>query len=637
MCGILGIVAPPEQQVALSRAQIESLRDTMRPRGPDGVGLLMQGRMAFAHCRLAIRDRVGGAQPWSSEDGRCVLVYNGELYNDAELRTELEAAGYCFRTQCDTETVLATYLHWGEDCVSRLRGMFAFGIFDFRDDSLLLVRDRFGVKPLFMTEAGGQFVFASSIATLLAHPAVVKQPNWTVVSHYLSTFRLTLGSETIYEGIYQLQPGQLLRLRDGKPEVRRYWDYPTSVDDSIDFLDAKSRLEHELDSAVQLRLQSDVPVGMFLSGGVDSSTIACHVRRHHSASMLGQCGGGEAGGGNSDFEFAAKCAAFADLEYEEVRVPEAAYRERWLSLAQEYRTPVSTPSDVIINCLARAMKPSVGVVLGGEGADELLCGYSVQHWSGKDYDARRAIDSGQWAYGTEAARSFLTGLTRQYGRDTFASPTDHYFALNSLIPTAAKPALLQDWVWERTEGDRRMLAYYDDFFNSLPGIPTSQQHLQLLHRVNLESLLGRLDSATMQASLEARVPFTDHLLVEEVFRMPHRHKIAVDPEESWPYLPSGDLEARGSLMSKRPLRSLAMDIMPPELAQRKKASFPTPVQNWLAGPWQSWAAHELKSSTFAQAVLRPEAIDQLANNVPAAGMWLWPLLNLAIWGDSEFN
>jgi asparagine synthase (glutamine-hydrolysing) len=225
---------------------------------------------------------------------------------------------------------------------------------------------------------------------------------------------------------------------------------------------------------------------------------------------------------------------------------------------------------------------------------------------------------------------------RQYGRDHFQSEVDHYFALNSLIPTAVKPALFNPDVWQSAAEDQPMLDYYRDQFATRESEPTSVKLKRILHKTNLEALLSRLDSATMQASLEARVPYTDHRIVEKMFRAPMNFKIDVDDSEQAPYLASGDLQQRDSLRSKRVLRSVAEQLMPVELAQRKKASFPTPVQQWMGNEWSDWAARTLSESPFAHAVFQPAALAELTENPGQSGMWLWPILNIACWGDRAF-
>ena len=636
MCGILGIVANTGAAVGLDESQVLSMRDAMQSRGPDAAGLFQNRNIAFAHRRLAIRDLAGGVQPWVSDDRRCVLVYNGEVYNDGELRQELAALGHRFRSHCDTEVVMAAYRQWGTESVSRLRGMFAFGIYDFRDDSLFLARDRFGIKPLFLTEVDGRLIFASSIAALIRHPGFVKEPNFSVLSHYLTTFRLTLGRETVFRGIWQLQPGETLRWRAGQVEVKKYWDYPTGEDDSPDYSSAARDLHESLQEAVAARLASDVPVGMFMSGGVDSNTIACMVRELTPKRLVGQCGGG-ADGQSDDFTYARRCAEHVQFDFDEVRVGPDEYLRCWQWMLDEYATPLSTPTDVILYRLSQEMKKSVGVVLGGEGADELLCGYAVPHWAGHDFDRYNQLSAGRWPASSAGARLFRGSLLKQYGRDRFESAVDHYFALNSLIPTAAKPLLLQPWVWQQAGEDRRMWGLYSALFDELGEQTTQRKHTVLLHRVNLEALLGRLDSSTMLASLEARVPYTDHRLVERMFRLPGRFKIDVAHTEHAPYLASGELQARKTLRSKRILRTVAAGLMPASLARRKKASFPTPVERWLSDDWAGWVRETLRTSRFGRAVFQPQPLKELADNPSQAGMWLWPLLNVVLWGDRQFG
>ncbi|MFQ5734538.1 MAG: asparagine synthase (glutamine-hydrolyzing) [Planctomycetaceae bacterium] len=631
MCGILGIVAAPGNTVAVSDSRLRAMRDRMTARGPDDAGEFLRENVAFAHRRLSIRDLEAGRQPWVSADGECVLTYNGELYNDAELRRELESLGHRFTTRCDTETLMAAYREWGADCVLRLRGMFAFGAYDFRDDSLLLARDRFGVKPLFLAEVGGTLVFASSIPAILAHPRSIKRPHLPAVSHLLSTFRLTLGRSTVYEGVRQLLPAETLMWKDGKLRIERYWDYPDE-EGSHDYESAVHRLRETLGESVRRRLVSDVPVGLFLSGGVDSSTIACLVRESTDQPMIARCGvGGDDRSG--DAGHARRCADFGGFDFGEVRVSPSDYFECWRELLADYQTPVSTPTDVVLHRLAQEMKERVGVVLGGEGADEALCGYAVQHWAGHEYDDWRRLRN---IRDDEAFEGFRQALQQQYGRASFHSRADHFFALNSLIPGDAKAALFQPWAWKAAERDEVMHAVYSGHLDEPGDGPTARRYKTLLHRVNLEGLLARLDTATMAANLEARVPYTDHALVEAMFRVPMRHQIdAAHSALRGPHC-AAVLHSRDELRSKRLLRSVAAELMPAELAQRKKASFPTPVARWLQNDWSNEVRATLTTSEFGRALFRPAVLSELADNLPAAGMWLWPLMNVLHWGDREF-
>lgn len=654
MCGIVGVVAKFGQRPSVSTEQLVAMREAMVARGPDDCGTFERNNVAFGHRRLAIRDRLGGEQPWVSADGNCVLVYNGELYNDAELRRDLESLGHRFRTHCDTETLMAAWQQWGADSLSRLAGMFAFAVYDFAQQRLTLVRDRFGIKPLFLASLGNELAFASSAAALLRHPRVSREPNWRAVNHYLTTFRITLGRETMFRDIQQLRPAELLTwdLRTDQVAIERYWEFPRRPSESAgsaagtpSFEVATERLDELLCQTTAQHLVSDVPVGMFLSGGVDSNTLATIVAERHSAGMLGACGGGAADSGVAqatrepdDFDFAAACARHAGFEFDEVRVTADNYFESWGELLTQSGLPLPTPSDGIIHRLAQRMKQSVGVVLGGEGADELLCGYTRPHWSIEDFRLSQLAATGDWPGTPEQRQTFLQSLQTTYGRSHFDSAVDHYFAANSLIPASAREALLTPDVWAASAGDEPMAAFYADEFAdaaSTVGDPSSTlaQQAVLLHRLNLESLLGRLDTATMAASLEARVPFADHRLVEFAFELPIDFSIDVSLDAETSLLSAAELDSRGHLRSKRLLRQVAARRLPSDLAWRPKASFPTPVTTWLAGPWQAWASQSLRTSSFAREVFRPAALEELASNIPAAGMWLWPILNVIRWGD----
>ena len=563
-----------------------------------------------------------------------MLVYNGELYNDQDLRTELEAAGHSFRSSCDTEVVMAAYLQWGRSCIERFRGMFAFGLQDYRDGTLWLARDRFGVKPLFYTQIGNQFVFASSLAAILAHPAFSKRPAMSAVHHYLMTTRLSLGRQTMYEGVHTLCPAEQMLYQDGKFDVTKYWDYCTNRL-NVSYEEATELLQDHLTQAVQLRLSSDVPVGMFLSGGVDSSTIASIASRTDHARMFSVCGSINSGDTTKDdqprteLEYARRCAKRLQFDLQPVCLSSGDYLDRWLQLVQELRTPMSTPSDVVIYEIAKAAKRNVGVVLGGEGSDELLCGYGVQHWSGHDYDAVRPDRP-------SPSNALLASICKQYGRNTFANEADHYFALNSLLPMQMKAYLLQPHIWQQGGHDREVFGFYQGIYDTLEGLPTVEKNVVLLHRLNLESLLSRLDSATMHASLEARVPFTDHILVEKMFSLPFSYRIDdVEPAAASAYA-SADLYHLGRLRPKRILRALARQLMPIDLASRKKASFPTGVATWLRGDWTQWIVDYLARSEFARFLLRGDFLTDFLKAPARAGMWLWPVLNLVLWGDAEF-
>src|SRR3954468_20438165 len=287
MCGIAGFVAR-DGLAPDATARALAMRDVLAHRGPDEAGLHLDAFAALAHRRLSIVDLSTGQQPLANETGTVWVAFNGEVYNHRDARRELEAAGHRYRTQSDTETLVHAYEQWGDECVHRFRGMFAFAIWDAPRKRLLLVRDRLGIKPLYWARTGGTLLFGSEIKAILASDLIEPQPNYAVLPEVLST-RYTSGSDTLFKGVYKLLPGHLLVFERGTIGTRQYWDLPRRSADSVALPDRSAspsgernvvaRFRELLEESVRLRLMSDVPLGMFLSGGVDSSAIAALMAR----------------------------------------------------------------------------------------------------------------------------------------------------------------------------------------------------------------------------------------------------------------------------------------------------------------------------------------------------------------------
>ena len=262
MCGILGIISE-RSSLHLDDQQVIAMRDTMRARGPDDEGLFREGPITLAHRRLAIRDIAGGKQPWVSQNGRFVVVFNGEIYNDDKIRDELAQVGISLKTRCDTEALVEAWAAWGPACVEKLRGMFAFCVADRHSGHVWLVRDRCGVKPVFYAQVASDFVFASSIAAIKRHPRFSAQPNFPVIRHYLETLRTTMDRETVFQGIYTMRPAEMIHIVAGNRIHQTYWFLPRAGAGSIQYDDAVMQTERTIEDSVKLRLKSDVPVGIY--------------------------------------------------------------------------------------------------------------------------------------------------------------------------------------------------------------------------------------------------------------------------------------------------------------------------------------------------------------------------------------
>ena len=614
MCGVLAILSGDGPITPAQRRAAARMNDTMTARGPDGHGTYVRDGVLLAHRRLAIRDLDAGHQPMLTPDGRYAISYNGEIYNDEELRHELSCEhGVQFQTRCDSETLLYAYAAWGKNCVDRLQGMFAFVAVDYAHGDVLIARDRCGVKPIFYTQVGHSLLVASSIAALLEHPGVARQPNFRAISHYLSSFRLTLGHETMYENIFQLESANRMMISRRGIELETYWELPVE-DATIPFEAAVAELSAGLDDAVERRQVSDRPVGMLLSGGVDSASIASSMSQNNREFFA--CSAG------LEIENAAETAKTVGCELASVDPGANEFRDAWHDVVVSSRLPASTPSDPMILLLARSLKERVDVVLGGEGADEMLCGYAAQHWAGEDFNR----------HGTD---SFRDSIMRSYGRDQFRSPVDLFLAGNSFLRREMKPSVLSMDAWRAAQFDEGLEPVYDAATGNRDGEDASRKIYRMIHRINLEGQLSRLDTATMMASLEARVPFTDHRLSEQMARVSFdkhiRLREGVDTGGT-----AMDLAAGQSLDTKRVLRTVAGLRLPKPIANRPKQSFPTPVFGWMAGPWEADVKDTLRSSPFLREVIHPERLPQFADDPSAAGVLLWPLMNLAAWGDREF-
>jgi asparagine synthase (glutamine-hydrolysing) len=625
MCGIAGIVAQdclhPDEP-----ARATAMRDILVHRGPDGAGLEVTARCALAHRRLSIVDLAGGHQPLSNEDATVWVSFNGEIYNHADLRTELLAAGHRYRTRSDTETIVHAYEQWGDDCVLRFRGMFAFAIWDERRQRLLLVRDRLGIKPVYWTlvdatpERGARLLFGSEIKSLLESGLVSPRENRDVLSEMLAT-RYTSGTETLFAGIHKLLPGHRLVYENGVTRISEYWDVPLD-DEPCSTADTTLVAEFRalLEESVRLRLMADVPLGAFLSGGIDSTAVTAIMARHIDRPV-------------ETFSVAFEDQAFSELEYSrqaaraigahvhEVVVSDEDFFSALPRMVWHEDEPLAHPSSVPLHFVSRLAREHVKVVLTGEGSDELLAGYgkyprALLNWNaGGIYKhtmpaaARRLIASHLVPRlggrpGRYASRSFLA-MEQEPGAmflDSFAG-----------MPLTLQREVLAADVYAHQEAYAPSLAY----FTAAAPRPLLDRLLYTDIKTYLVELLMKQDQMSMSASIESRVPFLDHRLVEFAARLPARLKLA-------------------RFTTKRILRESMVGMIPPAILSRPKMGFPVPIGRWVAGRWNGVVRDVLLDSrTMQRGITRPAAVMQLLEEHRAgrrqAGDALWALLNLELW------
>jgi asparagine synthase (glutamine-hydrolysing) len=626
MCGICGIVYKDGNSPDLGR--LKTANDLFTHRGPDDEGFYIDGPAGLAMRRLAIIDLNTGHQPISSPDGRYTIVFNGEIYNFLELRAELAAQGCAFRTKTDTEVILTLYQKLGPACVRRLRGMFAFAIWDKLEERLFLARDRIGKKPLVYTEQRGFLAFASELRSLFVWPGVSREIDPEAIDLFLS-LQYIPSPQTIYRQVHKLPPGHFLLMHKGQIKVERYWDLPVGQPPiTTDVEEAKRLVADKLREAVRLRLISDVPLGAFLSGGVDSSVIVALMAEMSSQPVKTFSIGFEEAE-FSELHFAKEVAQRYGCEHTEFVVkPEMV--DVLPKIAWHYGEPYADPSALPSYYVARETRRFVTVALNGDGGDEDFAGY-VRYFAMKiarSFDlmpgpARAALRSGaellpDW----HAPYGFIWRLKRFLRSALFTDLPRRHLRMICYFTEEDKDGFYTPDFAARL-GDRKGSAqgYISRAFDACPNEDFINRLLYVDFKTYLpECLMTKIDIAAMANSLEGRSPFLDHEFVETVFRMP------------------GDWKLKGLRGQKWLLKEAFRDKLPPLIFNRGKMGFGIPLGAWFRGPLKSfWADHVLSSRALARGYFREPALRRLWQEHQSGqrdhGYRLWALLMLELWHE----
>jgi len=614
----------PDRQTHALRSTLAAMNQQIVHRGPDDDGFFVEENVGLAMRRLSIIDIATGHQPLSNENENVWIVYNGEIYNHQELRADLEARGHRYRTRSDTETIVHLYEEYGRDCVNHLRGMFAFAIWDRRTRQLFVARDRFGIKPLYYRFDGNTFLFGSEIKTILAYPGVEPEFNRSTLAEYLA-FGYVSGEPTMFAGIQKLLPGHTMTLDEkGKVSIEPYWDLTTQADAPGQPRSHYVQTYREmLEQCVSSHLMSDVPLGVFLSGGLDSSAVAALTTKIRKSPIeTFAVGYGEEQ--FSELPFARQVAEHIGSKHHEVRLSREEFFQALPQLIRHEDEPIVWPSSVALYFVARLARERVTVVLTGEGSDETLGGYTRYAWTLKNarmdsvYRSmtpeflRRAVSRGLDAMPMSAAlhRKLDHTFLKRDGAVWDSFYFDNFY---SAFSAKEQDELLTDTA-KQIAGD----AYAGSmkYWNSSSG--------DMLHRLlytdiktYLVELLMKQDQMSMAASIESRVPFLDHKLVEFTASIPSEFAIK-------------------GLAGKQILKEAVEDLLPRDIVYRQKMGFPTPWAYWLAGPQLNDLEHMLlEPRSVDRGLFKPEAVKRLFDEHRAGhrdhGNRIWRLLNLEVW------
>lgn len=630
MCGIAGICLCGGTGLAENAAaQVDAMCRAMRHRGPDGQGVWSGNGVCLGHRRLSIIDLAGGAQPMHSADGRYHVTFNGEIYNFPELRKELEARGQRFRTTSDTEIILAGWQVWGHDCLRHFDGMFAFALWDAQEKRLFCARDRFGKKPFFYTLQQGRFFFASELTALTTLPELTFTLSPEALMRYLA-YEYVPTPQTMYAEAASLPPSHWLEIHEDRLRLERYWELPFP-----DEQDARGEEEicaayHELLArAVRRRMISDVPLGVFLSGGIDSSIVA-GLMAGQSSTPIKTFSIGFQEASYDESRYARIVARRWDTDHHERILSAEECAEHLPQIISRMDVPMADASVAPTWLLSGVTREKVTVALGGDGADELWAGY--EHYIGYKvatwYNAlpgclRRGIleplcrllpSSSGYINPRLAVQTFLRGA---HAPDWLRVQT----LLTALDPAAQRELLAHPDTAFLTE--ERLFAPTREHFEHWPAgpAPLARAFHVYARQYLLDDILVKVDRCSMLHSLEVRAPFLDRDAAEFVARLPIRHKL------------------RG-FKRKYLLKRAFADVLPPEILHRNKRGFQIPVAAWLRGRMRPLLEEMLGESRLRQqGIFAPQAVRALMeahfNGRADMRKPLWTLLVLQLWLEAQ--
>ena len=618
MCGIFAAVGFSPQKTKQIQAQAGLVKTNLAHRGPDATADWISPDMSvyMFHARLKIIDLVSGNQPMH---GRGLdIIFNGEIYNYKELREELRGS-WQFKTQSDTEVILAAYAKWGENCVTRFRGMFAFALWDQNQKKLFCARDHFGIKPFYYADQDGSYYFASEIKALLPF-LKDRKINPEALKDYLF-FQLYLHGKTLFRGVQELPPAHLLILQHGKLQIRRYWEvhYRPELGQKEAYF--QDRLADLMDQSIDLHLRSDVPVGAYVSGGLDSSLVATLAARKSAAPMRGYHGRFSEGPGFDESRYAKAAARHAGMSLEETLITPQDFIRDISKVIWHLDQPVAGPGSFPQFCVSRLAASHGKVVLGGQGGDEVFGGYVRYLVAYFEQCIRGAIQgtlhNGNYVVTYESIipnLKFLQGyepMLQEFWREGLFGPMDRrYFRLVNRAPDLSREVR-----WSE-------LGSYDPF-DSFKEIFNGQNvgheaYFDKMTHFDFKTLLPALlhveDRMSMAHGLESRVPFLDVPLVEFAATIP------------------ADVKFKEGRLKRLPLETFR-NVLPEEITSREdKMGFPVPLQAWFRGPLREFVQDTFRSQKARErSIFNSEEILHSLEREPKFGRKIWGLLSLELW------
>ncbi len=553
MCGIAGIIRLGAAPLTIEERQdLASVTAALKHRGPDGEGIFFLENVGMGHQRLAIIDPEHGQQPFLSDDGKILLSYNGEIYNYQELRKEL-SSDFKFRTDSDTEVLMRAYEKWGIQCLERFRGMFVFALYDSRIHRAFLVRDRAGIKPLYYYQHKDRLFFASELQALLKSSSLQRDIDPQALAEFFR-YQYVPTPATIYRNLFKLEPAHYLRVdtRSGEIQKIKYWDLPSGPARQQSEAAWLEELNNLLEETIRIYVRSDVPFGVFLSGGVDSSLVAALMSPHVTPLKTFSIGFDEAQ--YSELPFAKRASGRIRSEHYEKVVTAKMAEEALPSLASHFGEPFADSSAIPTFCVSKEASSRVKMVLSGDGGDELFGGYNSYQQTFLNFESRSS--------GTRLL--FKNWFSPKSGKEKWKSYQEDHDAQRQIFRTDALEQLFRAEI-PKSHTPMAVLeqAAYED--------PVAHFQAQDFKTYLLDDILTKVDRMSMANSLEVRVPFLDHKVIELAFSLPLNLKLR-------------KTAASGKVCAKYLLKKSAARFYPDSFLQRPKQGFGIPITEWCRGP-----------------------------------------------------
>ncbi|HUS49420.1 MAG TPA: asparagine synthase (glutamine-hydrolyzing) [Candidatus Paceibacterota bacterium] len=631
MCGIIGIIHDKKEKI--NKNNFKVLVHSLKHRGPDDWGILHEEDFSFGHRRLSVIDLSKNArQPMSDEEKNIFITYNGEIYNFLEIKDELIKKGHKFQSKSDTEVIIESYKEWGINCIKKFNGMFAFGLYDERKNEFYLVRDRLGIKPVYYSNFDNKFVFCSELKGIINCPSFKKELNFKAVSCFLS-FRYCLGRETYFKNVFQLEPGHYMKIKNDRQQIIKYWDIDLGKRKKWMDKKYKRKIKHLIEDAVKKRTISDVPLGSYLSGGIDSTVILDAMSKNSSKPVKTFTVSFKEKGFDETY-YSSLAAKKFKAENLKLTIEGKDYLKHMRELIKYKDQPLGMHNEVAVYLMAKQLKKYVTVVLSGEGADEIFSGYGRLFKSPFDYYKLKIIEKFP-----EFIQKRLIKITNLDKNLLGKTQLDFFLTKYSYFPLEEKNEIYNEEMKKIANNDKHLIKLFKEKFKEAKSRNFYDKINFVFEKLHLPGLLLMMDATSMATGVEVRVPFVDHRLVQETFNIPSRYKI------KWKSLrdffrallkPSDDFSENEDT-TKFILKEIYKKEIPEEIIERKKMVFPVPLNSWFKEDFNKLVKKELLNKNskiklvFNQEKLKNWIEKKEKGNDPIYGRKIWLILNLEYW------